>query len=38
MEMILRTERRRLPFDPAAGMILAGYVLGLLLVWSMPAS
>jgi cation:H+ antiporter len=38
MEMILRTERRRLPFDPAAAMILAGYVLGLLLVWSMPPS
>jgi cation:H+ antiporter len=38
MEMILRTERRRLPFDPAAAMILVGYVLGLLLVWSMPAS
>ena len=38
MEMILRTERRRLPFDPAAAVILIGYVLGLLLVWSAGSS
>ena len=38
MEMILRTERRRLPFDPAAGVILTGYVLGLLVVWSAGGS
>ena len=37
-EMIFRTERRRLPFDPAAAVILAGYVLGLLLVWSAGGS
>ena len=37
MEMILRTERRRLPFDPAAVVILIGYALGLLLVWSMSS-
>ena len=38
MEMILRTERRRLPFDPAAVVILTGYVLGLLLVWNAGGS
>jgi cation:H+ antiporter len=38
MEMILRTERRRLPFDPAAAVILTGYVLGLLMIWSAGGS
>lgn len=32
--MILRAERRRFPIDPTAVVILAGYLAGLLLVWS----
>lgn len=33
VEMTKRSKRSRLPFDPAAAVILIGYVLGLLLVW-----
>lgn len=32
--MVLRAERRRFPIDPTASVILGGYVVGLLLVWS----
>lgn len=35
--MVLRAERRRLPFDAAAALILAGYALGVLLVWSVSS-
>ena len=31
--MATRAKRSRLPFDPAAAVIVIGYVLGLLLVW-----
>jgi cation:H+ antiporter len=34
MTMVLRAERRRFPVDPTAALILAGYALGALLVWS----
>lgn len=34
MTMVLRAERRRFPVDPTAALILAGYALGVLLVWS----
>jgi len=36
-DMVLRAERRRFPVDPAATLILVGYLLGLLLVWSVSA-
>lgn len=32
--MVLRAERRRFPVDPTAIVVLGGYVLGLLMVWS----
>jgi cation:H+ antiporter len=32
--MVLRAERRRFPVDPTALVILVGYVMGLLMVWS----
>ncbi len=35
--MVLRAERRRFPIDPTAIVILGGYVVGLLLVWSVSA-
>lgn len=35
--MMLRTEQRRFRVDPAATLILAAYLLGLLLVWSVSA-
>lgn len=35
--MVLRAERRRFPYDPAAALIIGGYVLGLLLVWSVSS-
>jgi len=35
--MVLRAECRRFPIDPAAAIILAGYVLGVLLVWGVSA-
>ena len=36
--MVLRVERRRFPFDPAAALILIGYTLGLLLTWSVSSN
>jgi len=35
--MVLRAERRRFPIDPAAAIIVVGYVAGLLLVWNASA-
>lgn len=35
--MVLRAERRRFPVDPTATLILGGYLLGMLLVWSVSA-
>ncbi len=37
MTMVLRAERRRFPVDPTVAVILAGYVLGVLIVWSVSA-
>ena len=37
-DMVLRAERRRFPFDPAAALILIGYALGLLLTWSVSST
>lgn len=36
--MVLRAERRRFPIDPAAALIAGGYVLGILLVWSVSST
>jgi cation:H+ antiporter len=36
--MVLRAERRRFPFDPAAVLILVGYMLGVLLTWSVSSA
>lgn len=36
--MVLRAERRRFPFDPAAALILIGYALGLLRTWSVSST
>lgn len=36
--MVLRAERRRLPVDPTAALILIVYLLGILLVWSAGTS
>jgi len=33
IDMVLRAEQKRFPVDPAAAIILGGYVLGLVLVW-----